>query len=207
MVVAKIFFAFPYNFDDEYRHTLIAACHDLRAEYVFGDGSVSSSTLIDKMCSDIEGCDYAFFDITGFNPNVMMELGMAYQHKHRVYLMYDEKKHRDSAAVKSLKDKEPIPANIRGQDHFAYRSLSDFDIGVRSALRNALGIGRDSLEDLKLRINRTLISRPQRIGEIAASIGGVDQGQVSEALTVLRAERRVTCKGTGMGAKWEILRG
>lgn len=202
--MARVFFAFPYNVEDEYRRILIAACHDLRAEYVFGDGSVSSTTLIDKMSSDIESCDHAFFDISGYNPNVMIELGMAYQHKRRVYFMYDEKRHKNAPATKAVKDL--VPTNIRGQDHFAYNSLVEFNIGVRAALRNALGIGKNSLHEMKLKISRTLSNKPQRISEIATSIGEADQSQVSDALTVLRMEGKVTCKGHGMGAKWENLR-
>jgi hypothetical protein len=181
----------------------MTACHDLKVKYVFGDGSVSSSTLLDKMSSDIESSDYAFFDITGFNPNVMIELGMAYQHKRRVYIVFDEKRHKDAPATKAVK--EPVPANIRGQDHFAYKSLADFDAVIRTALRKALGIGNNSLQDIKIKINRSLRERPQRIGEIVATIGA-DQEQISEALLVMRAERTVTCKGHGMGARWELVR-
>lgn len=199
--MARVFFAFPYNVEDEYRRILIAACHDLRTAYVFGDGSVSATTLIEKMSHDIEACDHAFFDITAFNPNVMIELGMAYQHKKRVYFMYDERRHKNAPATKAMK--ELVPTNIRGQDHFAYSSLVEFNLKVRGALRNALGIGRNELHETKLKIRRALAKRPQRIGELATTIGQQDQSQVSEALTVLRIEGKVTCKGKGMGAKWE----
>lgn len=200
----RVFFAFPYSVEDEYRRILISACHDLRVEYVFGDGTVSSTTLIDKMSNDIEGCDHAFFDITGFNPNVMIELGMAYQHKKRVYFMYDGRRHKNAPATKAVK--EEVPTNIRGQDHFTYDSLAEFNLKVRAALRNALGIGRNLLHETKIKISRTLASKPQRIGEIAKSIGESDQSQVSEALTVMKIEGKVTCKGHGMGAKWENIR-
>jgi hypothetical protein len=183
---------------------LIAACHDLRAEYVFGDASVRSTTLIDKMSTDIESCDHAFFDITGFNPNVMIELGMAYQHRRRIYFMYDERRHRISAAVKTTK--ELVPTNIRGQDHFAYSSAAEFDKKIRSALRDALGIDRNSMHDIKMKINRTLSRRPQRISEIAKTIGDVDQTQISDVLSAMRTEGIVACSGRGMGARWELLR-
>ncbi|MDX2276815.1 MAG: hypothetical protein NW206_15300 [Hyphomonadaceae bacterium] len=176
----------------------------MRAEYVFGDGNVSSTTLIDKMSSDIEGCDHTFFDITGFNPNVMIELGMAYQHKKHIYFMYDERRHKNAPATKAIK--EPVPTNIRGQDHFAYSSSSDFDRKLRSAMRNALGIGKNSVHELKIKINSSLAKSPQRISEIAKTIGDVDQQQLSDVLNAMRTEGHVFCTGHGMGAKWQLSR-
>jgi hypothetical protein len=203
--MAKGFFAFPYHFDDEYRRILIAACFDLRLEYLFGDDSVGTGALVDKMAAAVESCDYAFFDITGFNPNVMMELGMAYQHKRKIYFMFNEAKHIASPAVRSGED--AVPANIRGQDHFSYSTLPEFDSGIRKALRDALGVGRNSLQDLKIRLNKALLRGPQRIGELTKTIGDVDRDKIEQALFVLRAEREVDCKGVGMGARWELMRG
>lgn len=202
--MATVFFAFPYSFEDEYRRVLIAACHDLRAEYIFGDGSVSTGALVDKMSNSIEGSDHAFFDITGFNPNVMMELGMAYQNKRKIYFMYHSKKHKDSPSAKAFK--ELVPTNIRGQDHFEYASFVEFDAKIRSALKNALGIGQNSVHEMKMKINRVLASGPKRIRDIASTIGEQDQGHVSEVLSAMRTENTVTVKGHGMGAKWELLR-
>jgi hypothetical protein len=202
--MTTIFFAFPYSFDDEYRRILIAACHDLHIGHVFGDGSLSSDALLDKMSSAIEACDHAFFDITGFNPNVMMELGIAYQHKRRLYFMFNEKAHKNSPARKALKER--IPVNIRGQDHFSYETLAEFDFGIRNGLRDALGIGKNSLNDIKLKIDRVLAHGPKRLGEIAKSIGDPENSRTSDALLVMRLEEKVRCRGYGMGARWELRR-
>jgi len=207
--MARVFFGFPYEFDrdfgDDYRGILRRACSDLGAEYVFGDKEFTADSLVSKMNSCIDSCEYAFFDITGFNPSVMMELGIAFHSKGRLFFMYDEAKHRNSAIVKATKDQ--IPTNIRGQDHFTYRTLYDLDFGVRSSLRNALGIGKSSLQDLKLKINGILRKKPQRIGEIAETLGNVEKDSVAQALFVLRAEKKVECNGIGMGARWSLTRG
>ena len=73
-------------------------------------------------------------------------------------------------------------------------------------MRNLLGIGKNSIHELKLKINRSLTSKPQRISEIAKTIGDVDQNQLSDVLNAMRTEGNVFCKGHGMGAKWQLSR-
>jgi hypothetical protein len=102
--------------------------------------------------------------------------------------------------------KDLVPTNIRGQDHFEYKNLMDFGMKFRRALRDALGIGQNTIFDIKQKVNRTLLGGPKRLGEIAGANPDTDEASISEALNVMRAERTVTCKGHGMGAKWQLTR-
>jgi hypothetical protein len=205
----KIFFGFPYDFDREfgaeYRLTLRRAAEDQKCSHVFGDSEISAGALMDKLVACIDACDHAYFDITGFNPSVMLELGAAFYAKGKIHFYFNGKRHRASPLYRV--QREEIPTDIRGQDHFEYETVHDLDFGIRNSLRAALGVGKSSLDDLKIRINSALKKGPQRISEIAETIGVPERESVSQALYVLRAEQKVTCSGVGMGAKWELRRG
>lgn len=109
----KVFFAVPYKlFGDEYRILARRACLDRQLTAVFGDETRQADALIRKMCTSIEEARFTFFDITGFNPNVMIELGIAFCAQKKVFLFYNEKRHKESPIVKA--GKEPVPAE--GED-------------------------------------------------------------------------------------------
>jgi hypothetical protein len=152
--------------------------------------------------STIDDARFGFYDITGFNPNVMIELGIAFHAGKKVFLFYNEKRHRNSPAVKAGKDL--VPSDLQGHERFAYRTPEEFDRELRQALRVTLGIGQNSVHDLKQRISTMLRNNPQPIRKIVEGMNAPEQ-DVQDALYSLRLEKRVTIEGHGRGAKWRLM--
>lgn len=198
----KVFFAVPYKlFGDEYRLLARRACSDMGLSAVFGDEVRQADALIQKMCSAIDEARFGFFDITGFNPNVMIELGIAFCAQKKVFLLYNEKRHREAPAVKA--GRELVPSDLQGHERFAYQTPEDFDRELRQTLRATLGIGQNTVHDLKQKIGKMLRNHPQPIRKIVESLAAPEQ-DVQDALYSMRLEKRVTIEGHGRGAKWRL---
>jgi hypothetical protein len=198
------FFAFPYNFDTEYRFVVKRACQDLGVAPVFGDEVRKADHLANKLRISIEQSGLGFYDITGLNPNVLIELGIGLCAQRRNFLMFDEHKHRKSPAVKAFKCE--IPADIAGHEHFKYNNASDLDRELRAVLKQALGIGKNSAHDLKQRIDGLVRKTPLKFGDIAKAIPEAPRYDIDQALASLRFEGRIKLEGRGGGAKWRAKR-
>ncbi|MEQ1709096.1 MAG: hypothetical protein ABL864_12280 [Terricaulis sp.] len=199
----KVFFAFPFELDrhEDYRLVLQRACSDLGVEAVFGDKIRQSDALIRKMCDAIDECNHSFFDITGFNPNVMIEVGIAFRCQKPIYLLYHAEQHRRSAAAKALRME--VPSDLQGHERFTYKNLAELDRELRMTLRQALGQGRNLAFELKEKIRRVLRAKPQPIREIVSTLGG-SEPDIQQALAALRFEQSVEIEGHGAGAKWRL---
>lgn len=199
----KVFFAVPFKvFGDEHRLVARRACTDLGLTAVFGDDVRQADALIQKLCSAIEECRFGFYDITGFNPNVMIELGIAFSARKKVFLIYDEKRHANSPAVKA--GKEPIPADLQGHERFPYGTIEDLDRELRQTMRHTMGFGQNSAHELKQKISRVLRGHPQPIRKIVEGLGAPQQ-DVEDALAAMRFEKRVVVEGRGGGSKWRLI--
>lgn len=197
----KAFFAFPYDFEIDYRLTIKRACHDLDVAPVFGDEIRKSKALVDKICEAIEECELGFYDITGFNPNVMIEIGMSYCAERATFIMLNSGKHRQSPAVRA--EGSEVPADLEGQHRLVYSTPAELDAELRKTLRQALGIGQNSHHDLKRKIDQRLRAKgAQTLREIASGIGNPDRDELKIALMALRAEKRVRLDGHGLGARY-----
>jgi hypothetical protein len=199
--MAKAFFAFPYDYEVDYRLTIERACHDLGVKPIFGDEIRKSQALVDKICEAIEECELGFYDITGFNPNVMIEVGMSYCAERATFLMLNSKKHKASSAFRT--EGCEVPADLEGQHRLVYNTPSELDAELRKTLRQALGIGQNSHHDLKLKVDRQLTAKgAQTLRDLAAGIGSPNRDELKIALMSLRAEKRVRLDGHGLGARY-----
>lgn len=73
----RAFFAFPYSFGIDYRIELSRVCDALNVEPIFADEVKKADALLAKLQDEIQASHIGFYDITGLNPNVLIELGMS----------------------------------------------------------------------------------------------------------------------------------
>jgi hypothetical protein len=191
--MVKAFFAFPYAFRIDYRIAMKRVCSDSGVEAVYGDETRTGDALLDKLRDLIQGCEIGFYDITGLNPNVLVELGIGYcVCPKRTFFMYDQDRHRKTPSAKM--GKLIVPSDILGRAHFEYRGEDDLAAQVRKHLRESLGLSGNKHLELKTKALRFLRGRDgARIGEIAAGIGAAES---------LRHEGAVELRGVGGGAKY-----
>ena len=107
-VKRQIFVAYSYKEypRDDYRRIFT----DIEAEYdvafVFADEKITNMHILQKIISYIRASDFALFDITGWNPNVTLELGFAMATSESWYIAFNP----------SRTDLTEVPADLRGID-------------------------------------------------------------------------------------------
>jgi len=94
---------------------------------VRGDAEITTGMLIDKIRSNIEEADVIIADLSGQNPNVLYELGVAHALGKQVVLIHDSS------------DKD-IPTDIQGYErlHYGFNDDGDFCANVKSALQGVI---------------------------------------------------------------------
>lgn len=190
----RAFFAFPYSFDVEYRIELRRVCSSLNVDAVFADDVKKADALLTKLHDEIEASHIGFYDLTGMNPNVLIELGMSLASKRPTFVLYDVDRHKKMPASKI--GKFEVPSDIKERAQLPYKGHAELAAEVRKAIRETLQIGLNSHLDLKARIERQLRRGRQRISEIATGIGGdVARPDLEAAIMSLRHERVVALDG------------
>ncbi len=80
-------------------------------EFIFADSSIKTEHLLQRVREGITRADYSLFDITGWNANVTLELGLAEGLNERYYVLYKSGKGTQA---------EP-PADLRGIQRISYK--------------------------------------------------------------------------------------
>lgn len=111
----SVFVGCPYA-PQSYFKSLRAALERVPIEFHFADSSIKSKHVLDRIRSGIIRTDYSLFDITGWNANVTLEVGLAEGLNRDYYILF-----RPGAGAKA----EP-PADLKGLQRFQYRRLDGF---------------------------------------------------------------------------------
>ena len=116
----QVFVAYPYSLYDKnkYRRAYKRASIEYGVSFFFADERITNMHILAKIRRQIEIADFSIFDISGWNPNVSLELGMAYVLPGvDWYICYnpDKNAHRD------------VPSDIRGIDRIQYRNFEELE--------------------------------------------------------------------------------
>jgi hypothetical protein len=126
---------------------------------IYGNTDIQTRHLLDVMRTNIDKCDYAIFDLSDWNSNVALELGLAQGLKKtpgkNYYIILNTKRSHD------------VPSDIRGIQRVEYTSY-DFkpDAGLGDQLTN------------------TILSKEYWIKKIWSAIPDVDKGLKKRLLAV-----------------------
>lgn len=114
----KVFYAYPYSQDPGYREMLNGLEAEIPVRFIFPDQSPSAVHLLDRIRAQILDSRLAVFDITGWNPNVTLEFGIALgildQHRRNLWIYLD-------AAVSP----QGVPSDLAGLVQTRYRGFDD----------------------------------------------------------------------------------
>lgn len=135
----QVFVAYPYNIypDADYRRVYRSVGKDFDVQFVFADEEVSNEHIMAKILRDIRASDFSIFDISSWNANVTLELGMAYALNAPHYICYNP-------AHNATKD---VPSNLRGFSRIQYDSLSKLEDGLVKLLDQQYPRESDSLDE------------------------------------------------------------
>src|SRR5262245_65629989 len=73
--------------------------------------------ILHKIFCYIRQADFSLFDITSWNPNVTLELGIAYATSQPWYICFNP----------GRTDAKEVPSDLRGLDRIQYTSFSDLE--------------------------------------------------------------------------------
>ncbi len=109
---------------------------------------------------------FGIFDITNWNPNVSLEVGLALGLRERVFIAFDPTK----------TDLTDVPTDLRGRDRIEYASYTDFESKLARLISAELPIALDrptiQIDELQHRVLAVLrADAGLYVNQIAAATG------------------------------------
>ncbi len=163
----RIFVAYPYSIPrGDYRRAFIDLAKAFGVEFQFADQQITNSQILDKISEMITSALFSLFDITTWNANVALELGIAIGAGRDYYLLFNPD-HPDNP-------ERQVPADLGGLDRIEYHSFTELEEGLAKLLVQEFGVpvegglAQDPVRDLRDRVPEVLANEPGlKIGQIA----------------------------------------
>lgn len=110
----QVFIGCPFQqkFFNFVNHVIKPACNELGYDYWFANEQFMNIDIMCKVCGGIQSSGKAIIDLTGWNANVLFELGLLYGLEKSVLLI----KHTE----------EDVPADVKGIEYVFY-DMNNFD--------------------------------------------------------------------------------
>lgn len=124
----SFFIAEPYDENREPREQAILRAID-GFPYSIADENIMNIALTCKVCQEIQSSQFGIVELTPFNENVLIELGMLYGFGKPVVLL--KKENANQPDIK-------IPSNIIGIEQVRYDDFSDLSIQLKNAITKLL---------------------------------------------------------------------
>ncbi|MGE0025602.1 MAG: hypothetical protein AB7O78_02610 [Thermoleophilia bacterium] len=130
MAKSRIFVAYPYSIPREDYRRVFEDLEDTwkQVSFVYADAEITNQAILDKIVGMVRESRFSLFDITGWNPNVTLELGVAIGAARDYYLLF-----------RPTDEQPDAPADLRGHDRVQYRSYKELSDGVAKILAQQLG--------------------------------------------------------------------
>jgi hypothetical protein len=121
----QIFVAYPYVIPErDYRAVFATVGKAFDVKFEYADEKITTLHVLQKIYTMIRSSAFGVYDITGWNPNVTLELGIAYGLSEAAYLIVNPTAHASAEA----------PADLRGLDRIEYRSYAELSDGLTKLL-------------------------------------------------------------------------
>ncbi|MEQ1618366.1 MAG: hypothetical protein ABMA00_00080 [Gemmatimonas sp.] len=139
----KVFFAFAYEYDKSnpwYRLCLKNTVKDAGCQAVFADEVANAGHILDHIEHCIDEAAIGFYDVTGLNPNVLIEYGIGHASDKPSFLLINHEAHLEE--IKTFWGKKatplPIPADLNGILQHQYNSSQTLAVAVRRVITQTL---------------------------------------------------------------------
>lgn len=171
----NIFVGHPYGFydrdDRDYRAVFSRVGKKRRVDFLFANQKITNDLVVAKIRGHIRASDFSIFDLTGWNPNVAFELGMAHEipgAQWRICFNPEE-------------GKTDVPSNMRGIDRFEYRSFAELEERLDGLLRDLYPVEkRAAPEELMEMLGAAVLD----LFHHSSSAEGLRSGQVAEMANI-----------------------
>lgn len=177
-------------------------------EFVFADAKITQDTLLNKIVHHIRTADCGLYDITFWNPNVLLELGIAVGMDKPRHLLFNPNADQQSL-WKFLGVKQGgsrIPSDLEGYERVEYTDMRTLVSGLERWIasqklhNNPNQAGHWT--NLKDRVDTTIRDNPGLlVGEIGSRLG-LEIPAVQIAIRHLVKQGTVVKNGRGPGTRY-----
>jgi hypothetical protein len=194
----SIFVAYPwalYSSRAKYKKAFTSLEKGLAVKFVFAEERIASGHVLEKISDMIRETAFGIYDVSGWNPNVTLEYGIAQGMRARAFIAFNPDK-------TTIAD---VPTDVRGYDRLQYADLEELSDRVAELVAQELGARPepiDPLEDGRRRLLVMLRDNPGlRAQDIADQLGeSIDYVQL--LLRRSRADLQVT--GQTRGTRYSL---
>ncbi len=194
----NVFVACPYTLFplDDYKRVFKRISSSYNVTFKFADEQITSQHVLEKVTSYIRSHDFSLFDITGWNPNVALELGIAVGLGRKYFILFNTK-------VDPNKD---APSDIKGIERIQYESNVVLEAKLKFLMRQesqTVGSKSDSaFEGLKSRIADALETEPGLgLTRLSAAVGE-DKSLVQSVARAMAQVGDLKTQGVKKGTKY-----
>jgi hypothetical protein len=130
----QVFVAYAYTLypKADYRKVFTELKKAFNVQFVFADEKITTLHILQKIANYIRASRFGIYDISGWNPNVTLELGLAFGLAEKAYIAIDPSKTKV----------DEVPADLRGLDRIQYASYTELQEGVAKVLAQELPVER-----------------------------------------------------------------
>src|SRR5271165_4742312 len=164
MVKLSVFVACPYTLFPlpDYKKAFEAVAKAYPVTFTFADERITNQQILAKISNYIREHDISLFDITGWNPNVALELGIAVGMNRKYFIL-----------LNTYIDNREAPSDIRGIERIHYASNQELEAKVSILLSQELPNKQDRSES-------AFDSIKDNIARVLADNKGIGIGRIAE---------------------------
>lgn len=195
----QVFVAYAYNLYDQrdYRKVYASLEKSFGIKFIFADEKITNMHILQKIISYIRGSDFSLFDISSWNPNVTLELGIALASSDDWYICFNPER----------TDIKEVPSDIRGLDRIQYTSFSELEDRLSVLLdqwypRSTRITVDDYFDKAQKEVMALVVKQPGlKVNEIA-DILGINLRMAQVVVGQLMADGLIRAEGKTRGVKY-----
>lgn len=161
----SIFIAYPYHFSTaDYRGAFSGVEEDFGdVRFVYADEQITNKHILDKITTMMGAAAFSLFDITTWNPNVALELGIAIGRGLDYYILFNP-----------TVEASDVPADLGGIDRIQYEDYTALKIGVAKLMRQQFGSPEPEVEETKA--GAEIVERMETLADAVPGIVKAEPG-------------------------------
>jgi hypothetical protein len=176
--VPTVFVAYPYDISKaDYRGAFSEVVEEFgkfEVEFVYADEEITNKHILDKIEGMMRDAEFSLFDITQWNANVTLELGLAIGLTLDYYILFNPTEKADA------------PADLGGIDRIQYRDYAELKDGLRRLMRQQFGDPDREVKDASpgKDVVQTVDALQGAVPDVVRADPGIQMGGIASAIGV-----------------------
>jgi DNA-binding MarR family transcriptional regulator len=198
----QVFVGHPYRAFSmkDYRRAFRGVGKEFGVTFQFADEKITGAHIMEKISDYIAEADFSIFDISGWNPNVTLELGLAWGLDRPFFLLMNP----------TISKGGDAPSDIKGIDRLDWESYTELEEQLTKLLVQEYGVARASsideqLIDVRRRVIELLKANPGLRTEEIANRLNVTTPVVKMIMRDLDEQDLVTKTGQRRGTRYTLV--